>query len=100
MNETNFENDLRADDLFIESDMRDEVRLDGASPDDVPVWIENEDGSGQWSDGWVGDDEFEPEYPSDDDTFFCYEDGDEWLGTGGEFETGDWIGPSDADPGL
>ena len=90
MNETNFENDLRADDLFIESDMRDEVRLDGASPDDVPVWIENEDGSGQWSDGWVGD----------DDTFFCYEDGDEWLGTGGEFETGDWIGPSDADPGL
>ena len=54
MNETNFENDLRADDLFIESDMRDEVRLDGASPDDVPVWIENEDGSGQWSDGWTG----------------------------------------------
>jgi len=21
---------------------------------DVPHWIENEDGSGQWSDGWTG----------------------------------------------
>ena len=35
------------------------------------MWIENEDGSGQWSDGWTG---------NDDDAFFCYEDGDEWLG--------------------
>ena len=22
----------------------------------VPVWLENEDGSGQWSDGWTGPD--------------------------------------------
>ena len=50
MNETNFENDLRADDLFIEADLR----LTDAAPDSVPVWIENEDGSGQWSDGWTG----------------------------------------------
>ena len=54
MNEPNYNDEIRTDDLFIESDMRDEVRLDGASPDDVPVWIENEDGSGQWSDGWTG----------------------------------------------
>ena len=71
MNEPNFDNDLRADDLFIEADLRDDLRLIDAAPDDVPVWIENEDGSGQWSDGWTGD---------DDDAFFCYEDGDEWLG--------------------
>ena len=32
----------------------------------MPCWIENADGSGQWSDGWDGDDrhpggEYEPE---------------------------------------
>ena len=54
MNEPNFDNDMRADDLFIEADLRDELRLTDAEPDDVPVWIENEDGSGQWSDGWTG----------------------------------------------
>jgi hypothetical protein len=71
MNDTHFDNDIRTDDLFIESDLWDDLRLSDASPDDVPVWIENEDGSGQWSDGWTG---------NDDDAFFCYEDGDEWLG--------------------
>ena len=73
MNDTHFDNDIRTDDLFVESDLR----LIDAAPDDVPVWIENEDGSGQWSDGWTGDDL--PLY-TDDDAFFCYEDGDEWLG--------------------
>ena len=85
---SNFHNDINADDQFIMHD---------AIEDSRPEWIENEDGSGQWSDGWDGDG---PEYPSDDDAFFCYEDGDEWLGTGGYAEGGDWIGPSDADPGL
>ena len=65
MNETNFDNDMRADELFIESDLRDELRLIDAAPDDVPVWIENEDGSGQWSDGWTGDDL--PLYTGDED---------------------------------
>ena len=50
--ETNFDNDICADDLFIESDLRDEIQLIDAEPNDVPVWIENEDGSGQWSDGY------------------------------------------------
>ena len=50
MKNTNIENDLRADDLFIESDLR----LTDAAPDSSPVWIENEDGSGHWSDGWTG----------------------------------------------
>ena len=60
---SNFHNDINADDQFIMHD---------AIEDSRPEWIENEDGSGQWSDGWTGDD--------DDDAFFCYEDGDEWLG--------------------
>ena len=52
-NETNFDNDMRADDLFIEADLRDEmIQLTDAELNDVAVWIENEDGSGQWSDGW------------------------------------------------
>ena len=88
---TNHTNDIKTDDQFLMHDAIEDSRAE---------WIENEDGSGQWSDGWTGDDEFEPEYPSDDDAFFCYEDGDEWLGSGGSCETGDWIGPSDADPGL
>ena len=79
MNDTHFDNDIRAEDLFMESDLRDDLRLIDAAPDDVPVWIENEDGTGQWSDGWTGDDL--PLYDDDDDAFFCYEDGDEWLGS-------------------
>ena len=72
---TNHSNDIRTDDQFIIHDDReeitvsasdhhfwehihddddDDVRLDGAERDDIPVWIENEDGSGQWSDGWTG----------------------------------------------
>jgi len=51
-NEPNYINDMRADDLFIEADLRDEIQLVDSVPDDVPVWVENEDGSGQWSDGW------------------------------------------------
>ena len=60
MNDTHFDNDIRTDDLFIESDLWDDLRLSDASPDDVPVWIENEDGSGQWSDGWTGNDDEMP----------------------------------------
>ena len=71
---TNHNNDIRIDDQFITHDEReeiavsasdhqfwehihdedDDVRLDGSERDDIPVWIENEDGSGQWSDGWTG----------------------------------------------
>ena len=50
MNETNIENDINSDDLTIESDLR----MTDAAPNTSPVWIENEDGSGQWSDGWTG----------------------------------------------
>lgn len=62
MNETNFDNDMRADDLFIEADLRDEIQLTDAEPNDVPVWIENEDGSGQWSDGWGLADRRDPDW--------------------------------------
>ena len=88
---TNHTNDIKTDDQFLMHDAIEDVRLDGASHEDVPVWIENEDGSGQWSDGWTGEDL--PLY-TDDDTFFCYEDGDEWLGTDMEIdpESGMWIG--------
>ena len=50
MKNTNIENDINSDNLTIESDLR----MTDAAPDDSPVWIENEDGSGQWSDGWTG----------------------------------------------
>jgi len=70
-NPTNYRSDLNSDDQFLMHDAIEDAR-----------------------------DDWEPEYPSDDDAFFCYEDGDEWLGTGGDWETGDWIGPSDADGGL
>jgi len=43
MNETHIYNDILANDLFIDSD---------AYGDEVPVWIQNEDGTGYWSDGW------------------------------------------------
>lgn len=55
INEPNYLNDIHADDLFIEADERDSIPMTGADEHDVPVWIENEDGSGQWSDGWDGD---------------------------------------------
>lgn len=42
--EPNYENDMRADDLFLESDAREHL--------DAVMWIENEDGSGFWSDHW------------------------------------------------
>ena len=46
------------------------------SKPEKPRWIENEDGSGYWSDGWTGD-----EYGyTDDANDYPYEDGDEWLG--------------------
>lgn len=50
--------------------------LDADPRSDGPYWIEEEDGSGYWSDGWSGD-----EYGYTDDTDdYPYEDGDEWLG--------------------
>ena len=34
----------------------------------IPIWIENEDGSGQWSDGWKSEDIGKlDELPQDDD---------------------------------
>ena len=50
MKNTNIENDINSDNLTIESDLR----MTDAAPNTSPVWIENEDGSGQWSDGWTG----------------------------------------------
>ena len=72
---TNHDNDIRIDDQFITHDEREEISvpasdhhfwehihdeedddlgLVGAECGDIPVWIENADGSGQWSDGWTG----------------------------------------------
>jgi len=71
MNNTNIENDITTDEQFITHD-REEITVSASDahfwehthdeddrewdsgPDDNPVWIENEDGSGQWSDGWTG----------------------------------------------
>jgi len=54
---TNHHNDITTDDQFIMHDAMEDLILDGASDDNNPVWIENEDGTGQWSDGWDGDDD-------------------------------------------
>jgi len=69
---TNHDNDITTDDQFITHDEREEITVSASDhqfwehihdeddrewdsvPDDNPVWIENEDGSGQWSDGWTG----------------------------------------------
>ena len=68
---TNYHNDINADDQFIMHDAMEDARDDwDCGPD--PDWDGN--------------------YPGEDDI--------EWVGTGGDWETGDWIGPSDADPGL
>ena len=45
---------------------------------ETPCWIENADGSGQWSDEWDGDDrhpggEYEPERDHEDDIL--------WIGS-------------------
>ena len=48
---TNYHNDIKTDDQFIMHDAMVDLPLDGASDDDNPYWIENEDGTGQWSDG-------------------------------------------------
>ena len=45
---TNYHNDISTDDQFIMHDAIEDLILDGASDDDNPVWIENEDGTGQW----------------------------------------------------
>ena len=63
---TNHENDIRTDDQFIAHDEREEITVSASNhqfwehihddeDDENPVWIENADGSGQWSDGWTGD---------------------------------------------
>ncbi len=57
---TNHNNDISTDDQFIMHDAIEDLILDGATNDDNPVWIENEDGTGQWSDGWDGDDDTMP----------------------------------------
>ena len=49
---------------------------DSFSPNN-PVWIENEDGSGQWSDGWNGD---TPELDSSDENNYDDEN-DSWRAT-------------------
>ena len=55
MNNTNIENDINSDELTIESDRRARyIPMIDSAPDDTPVWIMNEDGSGQWSDQWTG----------------------------------------------
>ena len=62
---TNHHNDINADDQFIMHDAIEDLILDGASDEENPVWIENEDGTGQWSDGWDGDDEIILPSPND-----------------------------------
>ena len=61
---TNYHNDITTDDQFIMHDAMEDLILDGASDDNNPVWIDNEDGTGQWSDGWDGD---EPVVPAASD---------------------------------
>jgi len=70
-NPTNYRSDLNSEDQIIMSDaMLDMEEFENQCDVDeamgMPFWIENADGSGQWSDGWDGDDrhpggEYEPE---------------------------------------
>jgi hypothetical protein len=38
----------------LDADPRADLPIHVADPCNSPIWVENQDGSGQWSDGWTG----------------------------------------------
>jgi hypothetical protein len=78
---TNHHNDITTDDQFIMHDAIEDLILDGASNDNNPVWITNEDGTGQWSDGWDGDEEIILPSPNDHQYWEHTHDDDEDIET-------------------
>jgi hypothetical protein len=61
-NPTNYRSDLNSEEQIIMQDAIEDMMMDGndrhpggeyePERDDCPEWNDNEDGSGQWSDGW------------------------------------------------
>ena len=80
-NPTNYRSDLNSEEQIIMSDaMLDMEEFENQCDmiAETPCWIENADGSGQWSDEWDGDDrhpggEYEPERDHEDDIL--------WIGS-------------------